>query len=336
MHPAHAFRRSRQRDKYPFNQEQHSSHFGNSWAARRRPSRNAGSDLLKAGTGFDLVDPYCLCVHIRPRLTIAQLVTAFTVVACTNASVSDATPRPALPPPPSTADVFDGFDGPAGSSPNPKLWGYDLGNPSPDNHELQTYTDSTGNIRHDGRGNLLIEALKTPTGYTSGRIVTRGKAPIMYGTVSARIKFPSGQGIWPAFWMLGADIDTVGWPQCGEIDVMELVNTGGTYNVTVHGPQGNSDYSGNGVAKSGPIADLSKDFHVYWVTRQRDSITIGVDGTALADFAPSSLPAGAEWVFNKPMYAVLNVAVGGDWPGAPDESTQFPATMLVDWFRYTP
>ncbi|ART72437.1 beta-glucanase/beta-glucan synthetase [Mycobacterium dioxanotrophicus] len=303
----------------------------------RRPKSDyvSNNSALRRRATFSRLSPYCLFVHTRPRLAIAQAVAVLMLAACTNASGGDATPRPASPPPPSPSDVFDGFDGPAGSRPNTKFWSYDLGNLSPDNHELQTYTDATANIRHDGNGHLIVQALKTPTGYTSGRLITQGKIPILYGTVSARIKFPSGQGIWPAFWLLGSDIDTVGWPQCGEIDVMELVNTGTTYNVTLHGPQGKSDYSTNGLSKTGLITDLSKDFHVYWVTRQPDSITIGVDGTALADFTPSSLPEGATWVFNKPMYAVLNVAVGGDWPGPPDQSTHFPATMLIDWFRYT-
>ena len=118
---------------------------------------------------------------------------------------------------------------------------------------------------------------------------------------------------------------------------MELVNSGTTYYATLHGPQGESDYSnGEGVRTSGPIADLTNDFHVYWMDWQHDSITIGVDDTTLGAFTPASLPPGGRWVFNHPMYAVLNVAVGGDWPGPPTDATPFPATMVVDWFRYTP
>ena len=107
--------------------------------------------------------------------------------------------------------------------------------------------------------------------------------------------------------------------------------------MTLHGPQGKSDYmNGSGVRASGPIADLTNDFHVYWMNWQPDSIGIGVDDITLGVFTPASLPDGARWVFNHPMYTVLNVAVGGDWPGPPNNSTPFPATMLVDWFRYTP
>lgn len=241
----------------------------------------------------------------------------------------------AAPPPPTSGAVFDDFDGPAGSPPNSAYWASEPG--AAKQQELQTYTDSADNIHLDGQGHLVIQALKTPTGYTSGRLVTRGRVNMQYGTIAARIKFPTGQGIWPTFWTLGSNIETVSWPQCGEIDIMELVNSGTTYHVAVHGPDGDSDYlDGAGVGTEGPTADLTTDFHTYWADWQPDNITIGIDGITLGHFTPSSLPPGAQWVFNNPMYALLNVAVGGRWAGPPDESTPFPATMLVDWFRYTP
>lgn len=233
--------------------------------------------------------------------------------------------------------VVDDFNGPAGSSPDPALWGYDLGNPSPANKELQIYTRSPDNVRLDGKGNLVIQARKNEGGFTSARVRTRGRMEMFFGRVSARIKVPTGQGIWPAFWVLGTNIDTVGWPECGEVDIMELPNVADVYNVTLHGPAGGSDYlDDGGVRSSGPIADLSGGFHEYWMDWKPDRITVGVDGMTLADFTPASLPPGGEWVFNRPMYAILNVAVGGNWPGSPNGDTEFPATMLVDWFRYTP
>jgi beta-glucanase (GH16 family) len=262
-------------------------------------------------------------------------VAAAVLIACT--AITTASPGPAAPPTEAGYAMYDDFDGPAGAPPNPRYWGYDLGSPGAANNEMQVYTNSPDNVRLDGQGHLVIEAQKTQNGYTSGRIVTRGRVDMMYGTLAARIKFPAGQGIWPAFWTLGSNMASAGWPESGEIDIMELVNSGSTYHVTLHGPQGNSDYlGGDGVGTSGPIADLTNDFHEYWLHWQPDNITIGVDGTTLATFTPSSLPPGARWVFNHPMYAVLNVAVGGDWPGPPDASTPFPATMLVDWVRYTP
>lgn len=228
------------------------------------------------------------------------------------------------------------FNGPAGSPPNPDLWTIDVGPSAVHGWErgsLQTYTDSAENVRLDGYGNLVIEARQpdpeADSIYTSGRIVTRGKAAFGFGTLVARIKFPAGQGLWPAFWLLGTDIDSRGWPDCGEIDVMELINSGTEYNVALHGP--NAD-----VTHTGPTADLSDDFHNYWVTRRADSITVGVDQATLASFTPDTLPPDARWVFNGPMFVLLNVAVGGDWPGPPDASTPFPAAMTVDWISFEP
>jgi beta-glucanase (GH16 family) len=226
--------------------------------------------------------------------------------------------------------VFDDFLGPAGAAPNPHHWVHDVG-PSPvhgwEHGSLQTYTDSPDNVRLDGYGNLVIEARRAGDGYTSGRIVTRGKLSFTYGTVVARMKLPSGQGLWPAFWMLGADIDTVGWPQAGEIDIIELINTGTQYNIALHAP-------GADIEQKGPIDDLSRDFHNYWMTRTPDRITVGIDESTLANFTKSSFPD--QWVFDRPMFALLNLAVGGTWPGPPDGSTPFPSAMIVDWFSFTP
>jgi beta-glucanase (GH16 family) len=271
---------------------------------------------------------------------IVSLVVAVTLVVCGCAGPGRSETLPARPPQPALppGSVFDDFLGPAGSLPDSALWDYDIGQ----DIGLQTYTNSPDNVHLDGAGHLVIQARRTASGYTSARPVTRGKLSMLYGTMSARIKFPSGQGIWPAFWLLGSDMDQVGWPGCGEIDLMEIVNTGSEYHVTLHGPQGDSDYFG-GVEKSeqvvgtsGPIADLTNDFHTYWVNWQPNSITIGVDDTTLGAFTPKSLPPGAQWVFDHPMYALLNISIGGAWAGPPDASTPWPATMLVDWFRYVP
>jgi beta-glucanase (GH16 family) len=273
------------------------------------------------------------------RIVSLVVAAALAVSACSG----PAQPQPSAQQPPVApmppGSVFDNFLGPSGSRPNSALWAYDVGPYQDDG--LQRYTMSPDNVRLDGHGHLVIQALRTPSGYTSARLVTRGKLAMLYGTMTARIKFPSGQGIWPAFWMMGSNTNEVGWPRCGEIDLMELVDNGRTYHVTLHGPQGGTDYfggvaSGQVVGTSGPIADLTGDFHNYWVRWQPNSIVIGVDETTLGAFTPSSLPPGAQWVFNRPMYALLDIAVGGSWPGPPDASTPFPVAMLVDWFRYTP
>ena len=296
------------------------------------------------GAGFTGTDSFTATIdspgfHINLRNLFNPFASQKSVVTVTvNSKVAD----PA-------GTVVDTFTGSAGSQPNPSLWTINTGSLIDDG--LQTYTNSTDNVRLDGQGHLVIQAQNTPNGYTSGEVITQGKLDMTSGTMVARIKFPAGQGIWPAFWMLGSTYSQAtwnasgptGWPGCGEIDVMELVNTGTTYHVALHGPEtGGTDYyggvnaSGQVVGTTGPIADLSADYHDYWVMRDTNVIVVGVDGTMLGTFTPTSLPVGGQWVFNTPMYAILNVAVGGPWPGPPDATTPWPSTMLVDSFKYTP
>jgi beta-glucanase (GH16 family) len=175
----------------------------------------------------------------------------------------------------------------------------------------------------------------------------------MYGTVSARIQFPSGQGLLSQFWLLGADYAELGWPQCGqidtmgklcwpdtgEIDIMEIPNGGAAYQSTLHGPTVPPQPRGWQAAvraKDLTPVPSTDGFHDYWVHRTVDRIEFGIDGITTTVFTPENLPPDGQWVFNKPMYAVLNVTVGNEWTGPPDDSTPFPATMLVDSFRYTP
>ena len=232
--------------------------------------------------------------------------------------------------------VFDDFSGPAGSAPNPAYWSYVTGTGW--DRGLENYV--TAGAFLDGQGHLVIQAIRSGNGYTSGRIQTKNKLSLGYGTIAARIKMPSGQGLWPAFWLVGADEDTTPWPECGEIDIIELVSKATTYYTTLVGPPvsgrpGNGNEGTQGAQITGPIADLSTDYHSYWVTRIPDSITVGIDTKTLATFTPQTLRPGAQWVYNRPMYAIFDLAVGG-WPGPPDKSTPFPATMLVDWFRFDP
>lgn len=227
--------------------------------------------------------------------------------------------------------VFDDFNGPAGAAPNPGWWSNVTGGDW--DSGIETYRAADAVL--DGQGNLAIRAVETEHGFESGRVQTKNKLSLGYGKITARIKMPSGQGLWPAFWLVGADEDTTPWPNSGEIDVIELVSNANTYHSTIHGP--NNGNSGTyQVAFSGPIPDLSTAFHEYWVKHVPDAITIGIDDMTIGTFAPDSLPAEARWIFNRPMYAILNLAVGGDWAGPPDNSTPLPATMLVDWFRWEP
>lgn len=220
------------------------------------------------------------------------------------------------------ATVFDDFNGPAGAAPDPALWDHRVGHGWDDG--VQVYRPENAVL--DGQGNLAIRAVQTEDGYRSGRIEsTRG---FSYGTTTARIKMPSGQGLWPAFWMIGVDDDKA------EIDIIELVSSTTVYYSTIHGPRrdGGPSYQ---VQSTGPVADLSTDYHDYWMRHLPGRITAGIDSMTLADFTPESLPPEGLWVYDdRPMRAVLSMAVGGDWAGPPDASTVFPATMLVDWFRW--
>jgi beta-glucanase (GH16 family) len=204
---------------------------------------------------------------------------------------------------------------------------------------VETNTTAPENIHLDGQGHLAIQALATPTGFTSGRVVTFGKVDMLYGTVEARIKLPTGFAIWPGFWLLGTNFLGVGWPQCGEIDIVDMVSDASNFYVGLHGPQSPPELYPSGFAlATHPPAEIpvTDGFHTYWANWRPNYIQVGIDGTALAEYTPQSLPPGGQWVFNAPMYAILNIAVGNAYIGAPDARTPFPATMLVDWFRYTP
>ena len=228
----------------------------------------------------------------------------------------------------------DEFNGAAHAPPDPAKWTYDRGAGGWGNQELETYTDHLQNVSQDGKGHLVIVARQSGKLYTSARIRTQGKFTIQYGRIAVRMKIPHGQGLWPAFWMLGSDIEKVGWPACGEIDVME--NIGKEPDVlhgTVHGP----GYSGGkGIGHSFTPTKgvpLSSDFHVYAVEWSTDSITFLLDDHPYFTVTPHDLPSGAHWVYDHPFFLLLNLAVGGEWPGNPDATTRFPQQLFVDWVR---
>ena len=231
--------------------------------------------------------------------------------------------------------VGDEFDGPAGGAPNPAMGGYDVGGGGWGNNEQQFYTDSRENSELDGFGNLIIRAQRSGTGVSSARLVSRGRADFGTGLVEARIKFPSGAGLHPAFWMLGSNVQAVGWPESGEIDGMELVNTGTEFHNAVHGPNIIPSplpwkQSFDGLAGG----DLSGDFHTYGIRRDPGLITVLLDGNVVGSYTAGTAPLASRWVFDSPMYVVLNIAVGSGWSGPPTAATPFPAEMIVDWVRY--
>ncbi len=201
------------------------------------------------------------------------------------------------------------------------------------NNELQHYTDRPENIKVEG-GMLHITAHKESfmgAGYTSGRINTAGKIEQAYGRFEARIKLPWGQGIWPAFWMLGNDIDEVGWPNCGEIDIMEYRGQNPTIMLgSVHGP----GYSGGeSEGKSYELTNdrFDTDFHVFGIEWGPEYINYYVDNVLYNQITPADVDGN--WVFDHPFYIILNLAVGGNFVGSPNENTVFPQTMLVDYVR---
>ncbi|HEX8188249.1 MAG TPA: glycoside hydrolase family 16 protein [Pyrinomonadaceae bacterium] len=240
----------------------------------------------------------------------------------------------------------DEFDGPAGSPVDGTKWVAEVGNGSNGwgNHQREYDTNSTKNASTDGAGNLVITAHRETLGkkyrcwygecqYTSARLKTQGKFEQAYGRFEARIRLPYGQGIWPAFWMLGANIQTAGWPACGEIDIME--NIGREPSIvhgTIHGP-GYSGAAGIGAPYALTAGAFSDAFHVFAVEWEPNQIRWYVDGNLYQARTPADLPPGSAWVFDHPHFVLLNLAVGGYWPGDPDTTTVFPQKMYVDYVR---
>ncbi len=229
----------------------------------------------------------------------------------------------------------DDFEGPAGHPPDPAKWRFDIGTDW-GNGQLEYDTDRPQNVSLDGAGCLAITARAEDFGgrsYTSGRIKTEGLFAQTRGRFEARIKLPTGRGLWPAFWLLGADFGAVGWPECGEIDIMEYR---GQDPRTIHGSLHGPGYSG-GAAITGQHTlaqgGFNLGFHTFAVEWTEAAITWFVDGYVYQTVRPADLPAGARWVFDRPFFILLNLAVGGRWVGPPDQTTALPQTMLVDWVR---
>jgi beta-glucanase (GH16 family) len=228
----------------------------------------------------------------------------------------------------------DEFTGAAGTSPNDANWAFDIGASGWGNQELQFYTNRPSNVSLDGNGNLVITARRESyfgAPFTSARVKTQGKFAQAYGRFEARMKTVAGPGLWPAFWMLGANIDTKPWPQCGEIDIMEqrgqepYIN-----NATLHGP----GYSGGAaITKSFALTNgrFDSEFHIYAVEWGTDYIDFFVDDFLYKRVTPKDLPG--EWVYNQPFFIIMNVAVGGSYVGFPTTGTPFPQSLTVDYVK---
>lgn len=230
----------------------------------------------------------------------------------------------------------DDFDGNAGEAPDPAKWGYDIGTGDNGwgNQELQYYTDRAENVSLDGEGNLVITATNEFFGgspFTSARITTKDLFSQTYGRFEARMITPSGPGLWPAFWMLGDNIDEVSWPQCGEIDIMEM--RGQQPNITLGSLHGPGYSAGNSISGSYSLEDdrFDKDFHIYAVEWFEDRIDFFVDDFLYQRLTPEDVTG--EWVYNQDMFLILNVAVGGTFVGFPTGQTPFPQPMIIDYVR---
>jgi beta-glucanase (GH16 family) len=234
------------------------------------------------------------------------------------------------------------FSGRAGARLDSRHWTYEVGDWGQGNGEWEYYTRRRQNVSTDGRGHLAIIARRQrlpgmancphgPCDITSGRVTTKYRFAQAYGRFEARIKIPSGHGLWPAFWLLGDNIDRVGWPACGEIDVMEAIGRQPrTAYGTIHAP----GYADSGIGGSRTLRRaLSDAFHVYGLDWSPRSVTWTLDGRPYFTARRANMQPGQSWPFDHPFYVLLNLAVGGNWPGPPDATTHFPAKMLVDWVR---
>lgn len=258
----------------------------------------------------------------------------------------------------------DTFDGLEWQMPDPLKWAPIEADDGFGNDELQVYTKNTHNLRLDGKGHLLIQAFKgdyhgQPL-YTSGKVVSMNY-PFMYGHAEARIKVPAGTGMWPAFWMLGlgegpfATIDPfdrnlginsfnpvkpLGWPSSGEIDVMESIGRKpNTVYGSIHGPV--TKLQGDGIEASNHNGNitlrkpLAAGFHIYAVDSSPGMLKFSVDGNVYKVIKRADMLPNESWVYDRPFKLILNLAIGGNWAGAPSDTQKWPAKMLVDYVRIT-
>lgn len=246
---------------------------------------------------------------------------------------------------PTSPEHYDGYnlvwrDEFNGDALNLQDWTFEIGNGCPNNcgwgnNELEYYREENTSIVN---GHLVITAKRQEFGgadYTSSRIVTQGKQQFKFGRIDIRAALPSGQGVWPALWMLGSNFASAGWPSCGEIDIMEL--TGDLPNrvvSTVHYGSNLANHQFNSTYHFAPAGDSFQDrFHVYSINWENNLLEFLVDDVVVHTETPATMKNGQPYPFNKPFFFIMNVACGGNWPGSPDSSTKFPQHMIVDYVR---
>jgi len=274
----------------------------------------------------------------------ASLLLALSLASCTEEKKPDI-PTPTPDPVSTTANAeakdyaqyteliwSDEFDG--GGAVDQSKWTHEIGGSGWGNNELEYYTNSIENSYVSG-GNLTIQAQKQSQGgrdYTSARLITKGKQSFTFGRVDVRAKLPKGQGIWPAIWMLGSDIGQNNWPLCGEIDLMELRGQEpNKFLSTLHYGTSTADHRYKGTDHTLANGSFADDFHLFSMVRSKDQMRFFLDGKQYYTFTSSD---ASPYPFNNPFFVILNVAVGGDFLGNPNASTQFPQQMLVDYVRF--
>ena len=262
---------------------------------------------------------------------------------CLTASLA---PASAVPPARYHLTWSDEFSQPVNTPPDKAHWSYNTGDNGWGNAEMENYVSDLEHAHvvadpaaTDGKA-LQIKVTYNGQGlshgnFQSARLTSRGKVTARYGYIEARIQMPAGQGIWPAFWMLGANLSDpgVGWPNCGEIDIMENIGSKpGMNESSLHGP----GYSGNHAVHATDFLSREQQFkdgyHVFGMLWTQEAIIFSVDGIPFEERSPADIP-GKTWAFNHPFFFVMNVAVGGYFSGSPDSTTQFPQTMRVDYVR---
>ena len=256
------------------------------------------------------------------------------------ASATTAAPTATSPGSPWKLLWSDEFDGPAGTPPDPSKWTAAVGGGGWGNQQLE-YDTANQNAYQDGQGDLILEARRgNPAGYrcwygscqyTSARISTENHFSFTYGLIEARIKIPYGQGIWSAFWLLGANFATVGWPACGEVDIMENISQDPAIVYgTVHGPHDSGYSSGTYQLKHGKFAD---GFHVFALQWDPNHLYFMVDGITYHTVNRSDFRDPADWVYDHPFSVILSLPIGGIWPGSPTSATTFPQKMYISYVR---
>jgi len=269
-------------------------------------------------------------IHTHYALTII-------VAACALDAGCNQSEEVVSPPESWTLTMSDEFDGPEGAPPNPAIWTYDIGGDGWGNNQLEFNTDRPENVSLDGEGHLRIVARAESymgNDYTSGRIKTQGLFEQKHGRFEARIKLPEGQGFWPAFWMLGSNIEEVPWPGCGEIDILEHQGLRPErVFASLHGP----GYSGaNPISGDFSLPDgesFADDFHVFAVDWDPSRITFSVDDEVYHAVNSTEVRIFGDWVFNQDFFVILNLAVGGNLGGPVGPDTVFPSQMLIDYVR---